>query len=1554
MTLKTDALSPKQAALLQQLLGDQPGRSKRIVPHPRTLHGSKLRAAASAAQRRLWFIDRLGDGLRAAYHIPIFLRLTGALDVAALRSAMADMSSRHEILRTTFVDEGDGLKQEIAPEPSFELTTIDLGHLDAESRGDAISRNRLDELATPFDLAKGPLFRGRLLTCSADEHLLLMSMHHIIFDGWSIDVFIRELLGFYTARIDGVDAGLDPLPIQYADYAQWHLKALQQPDRLRQVEYWKNRLVGAPARLELPTDHPRTNLNDHLGGSVAIALEASLVAEIKAFAQREGMTLFTVLYAGWAVLMARLSSQSDIVVGTPVAGRPRVELEGLIGLFVNTLALRLEIALDDPVSQLWANVRRIVIDAFDNQDAAFDQVVEALQPERELGVNPIFQTMFALNEGALSPYTSPYLEASIRDENASHSMFDLMLMLNETDQGISGGIDYRRDIFEGATVECWAECFGVLLRAMISNPNAAVAKLPMLTASERQRIVTSWNDTDRHFPETLLIHQPFEQKVRECPQAVAIVYEGSNLTYDDLNRRANRLARHMRECGVRNGSVVGICAERGFHLIVGLLAILKAGAAYVPLDPNYPVERLARILEDSSPTLVLIQGTARTVLREALAASPLMRPTIDLVDDADSWAHQEDDDLETAGVTSWDPAYFIYTSGSTGQPKGIVVQHAPAVNLFNWVNQTFDVGPGDKLLFVTSICFDLSVYDVFGILAAGATIHVVRDGLLNEPARLAELLYSGDITFWDSAPAALQLLTPFLTKGASPSSRLRLIFNSGDWIPLALPTAMMTAFPQARFISLGGATEATIWSNWHEVTAVDPGWRSIPYGRPIDNARYYILDQFMEPLPCGVPGELYIGGKCLARGYTREDLTIERFVPSPFVKGERLYRTGDRARYFADGTIEFLGRNDTQVKIRGYRVELGEIEAQLLTRDDLRDATVVVREDGPGDKRLVAYYTFSQKTGPAPDVLRQYLSDSLPAYMVPAAYVALPALPVTPNGKLDRRALPAPGADAYGEVAYQPPRDHWEAGLVCIWQELLNFERIGRADNFFNLGGHSLLGVQLVAKIKERFEVSLPIVAIFRNPSIREMASAVRALDMQGRTEAGHLPALASRAPATFAPLGFAQLYRWNTMLPEEKQLRQLTRATRFAGALNLEFLQQSVALVAERHEALRTRIEIVDGVPQQRVAAPSPDLLVVHDLRDISSALRDDAMLGAIHAFLAERVDIATDQPFKAILLQLDQEAYVFVAAMHLLIADGYSMNVLMHDILGTYTKCLRGGAAKQDRRPIQMSDFAVWQRETADVWSTLHLDYWTERLRECSRLPFPGASLPGHPAAPSGSTLPIVIDSHRTTKLREWCRGRQTTLVMGVFAIYAAVVLRWCNSSDAVVRYQSNGRNDPLLNDSIGVFASTLNLRVTIKPDDTLDTFLGSVISEYCDAIEHSDLSYIDAIVPKRPYTHNSTFNWVPIGEKNRSISASRGQQGLETELHIFPSPDTFAFDTADEPQILLSDADSEIVGEVFYSQSRLSRDDMSGFIDFLTSTIDLLLSQPSQLLSEILPKR
>jgi len=1556
MEQRSETISASKAALLKRLLNQEPREIQCIPRYSRGNESGARGVPMSAAQQRLWFIDQLGGGIRAAYHIPLSLRLKGTLDQRALQAALDSLVARHETLRTSFVSEKGVPHQVIASNGLFALTLVDLTGDNANGRLAAIAHHQREESAALFELSTGPLIRGRLLRLTADDHVLLITMHHIISDGWSIGILIREMVTCYAAHREGRSDPLAPLPIHYADYAQWLPESLQQDNRQRQLNYWCSRLAGAPVQLELPTDRPRNALQSYRGGSVAVVLDTRLSADLNAFAQRQGMTLFMVLYAGWSVLLARLSGQDDVVIGTPVANRPRVELEGLIGLFVNTLALRIAVASDAQVGTLLAEVKQTVLGAYDHQDVPFEQVVEALQPERSLGRNPVFQVMFALQNAAGDEPRWPGLSMTIDEDVSTSSPFDMLLSLSEQGGEIVGSVDYAVDLFDRATVEHWIACFPVLLRNMIGDSRTLVGELPMLTADERHRVIDQFNATDEPYAVQVLIHQLFEARVRLAPEVRAVVCEEHSLSYAELNRRANRLARYLRDHGVGPEQRVGICVERGIDMIVGVLAILKAGGAYVPLDPAYPVDRLAYMLDDSQPALVLSHGDARTALDLAVRGLPHPVAVVDLTADAAAWAAQPSDDLNPAeiGLTSRHLAYVIYTSGSTGRPKGIAVEHSPVINLIDWVNRTFGVSTDDTLLFVTSICFDLSVYDMFGMLAAGGTIWVARETLINDPQRLADVVLRGDITFWDSAPAALQLVAPYLTKSPADCSRLRLVFNSGDWIALSLPSAIAAAFPAARFISLGGATEATVWSNWYEVTAVDPAWRSIPYGRPIPNARYYILDAARQPVPRGVAGDLYIAGVCLARGYTSEALTRERFTASPFVEGERLYRTGDRARYFADGNIEFLGRSDFQVKIRGFRIELGEIEAQLLDHPGVRDAVALAREDAPGDQRLVAYYTVEATAdGAAVSAgrLQEHLAGRLASYMVPAAYVRLEALPITANGKLDRRALPAPQVDAYDGEAYAPPQGPVEAGLATVWNNLLKLERVGRDDNFFKLGGHSLLGMQLIGQVRARFAVDLPVVAIFRSPTIRAMAAVVQSLqatdDSTGRSldvETG------PRAPGELVPLGFSQRYRWNVMLPEERRLRQLIRATQLHGPLDIDLIRQSVAHVVRRHEALRTRIVAGDDAPMQVIDEPGSYQLEVHDLRAFAEPARAHEVQRKIDNLVLTPIDPAKGPLFGAVLLHLEEEEHILVVAMHLLIADGFSMNILMRDVLTAYSQLVKAGVVEQAVPAMQLAKHAVLQHASLSSWRERHLGYWHDYLANSERLRFPLARLSTPPEPYGGATVPLHIDAERTKRLREWCRVQQTTLVMGMFTVYAAVVLRWCGSSDAVIRYQTNGRTDPRLEDAIGVFASVLNLRIQMRAEDSFADLLERITQTYCSAAEHADHSYIDAQLPRAPFTYNSTFNWVPMGEKQRVSALASAGSGIESSLMSFDSPSQTMSDTDDEPLILLSDIEDGIGGDIYFSRSRLPKHVMERFVENIVAFVDAVTHRPDMPIGNI----
>jgi amino acid adenylation domain-containing protein len=680
---------------------------------------------------------------------------------------------------------------------------------------------------------------------------------------------------------------------------------------------------------------------------------------------------------------------------------------------------------------------------------------------------------------------------AMRDTNA-FAKFDALLDLGESEGRLIGGINYATGLFNRNTIERWAGYLNRILVEMATDADRNIDALSMLPAAERHRMVTTWNDTAAPYPEHMCLHEPFEISAARTPDAPALRFEDDVLSYDALNRQANRLAHHLGSLGVGPGVRVAICVERAVEMVVGLLAILKAGGTYIPLDPAYPAERLAFMLADARPQVALTHAAARPVLEAALAALEAAPPVVvDLVADASVWAAQSEANLPVAqiGLDSRQLAYVIYTSGSTGKPKGIMVAHAPVINLIQWVNDTYAVDARDCLLFITSISFDLSVYDIFGILAAGGTIWLASQAMLADPERLTDALLDERVTFWDSAPAALQLLTPFLEQREQSNRALRLVFNSGDWIPLSLPGAIAARCPNMRFISLGGATEATIWSNHYEVHAMDPSWRSIPYGRPIRNARYYILDRHLQPVPTGVIGNLYIAGPCLAEGYTDQQLTRERFIDSPAddIPGP-LYHTGDLARFYPDGNIEFIGRNDFQVKIRGFRIELGEIEAQLGACAGVREAVVLAREDVPGNKRLVAYYTTEPGAEVTVEGMLGHLTARLPEYMVPTAYLHLEAMPVTANGKLDRKVLPAPDGGAYLSRPYEAPVGEVEETLARIWSEILGVARVGRHDNFFELGGHSLLAVRVMEQMR-RANLQTDIRTLFNTPVLSDIAA---------------------------------------------------------------------------------------------------------------------------------------------------------------------------------------------------------------------------------------------------------------------------------------------------------------------------------------------------------------------------------------------------------------------------------------------------------------------------------
>ncbi|MGJ0427606.1 amino acid adenylation domain-containing protein, partial [Methylobacter sp.] len=946
----------------------------------------------------------------------------------------------------------------------------------------ALVRLSEQEAQAPFDLAQGPLVRGRLVRLAADEHVLLVTMHHIISDGWSMGILIDELGRLYGAYSHGGDDPLPALDIQYADYAVWQRRWAEGEQLHVQAAYWQQTLAGAPALLELPTDRPRPPQQDYAGALLAVRLDANLSAQLKAFSQRHGVTLFMTLLAGWALTLSRLSGQDDLVIGTSSANRGRAEIEGLIGFFVNTLALRIDLSDSPTVAALIERVKIQTLNAQAHQDIPFEQVVEIVQPPRSLAYSPLFQVMFDWQSTPGGKLSLPGLSLAPVEVARASAQFDLSLSLKEDGDRIVGGLEYATALFDPDTVARYLGYWQALLAGMVADDSQAIARLPMLSEAERRQVLYGWNATDADYPRDRCVHELFEAQVRNNPDAVAVVFEDRRLTYAELNNRANQLAHYLHSLGVKPDDRVAICVERSLEMVVGLLGILKAGGAYVPLDPAYPADRQAYMLADATPKVLLTQERLKGILPQTEIH------TIVLDSDWERIGEQPDTNPapQSLGLTPQHLAYVIYTSGSTGQPKGVMIEHQALVNYALGAAQVFELTRADTVLQQNSINFDLSVEEIFPALLSGATL-APSERLFGMDSELRPTFVHLTAAHWHTLVAEWERSPE---RARAQLAGVRLLNVTGDALSPQKLQAWEALCPdkQTKLVNTYGPTEATV-SCTAAYVKHNPEMASVTIGRPMANTRIYFLDAQGEPVPVGVAGELFVAGDGVGRGYlNRPELTTERFIQDPFSSdpNARLYKTGDLGRWLADGSIEFLGRNDFQVKVRGFRIELGEIEARLAGHPAVRETAVLAREDGSGGKRLVAYYTGDADL--TVDELRAHLAETLPEYMVPAAFVYLEALPLTANGKLDRKALPAPDGEAYAARGYEAPQGQTEQTLAAIWAELLKVEQVARHDNFFELGGHSLLAVTLIARMRQA-GLNIDVRALFSAPTLAGLAA---------------------------------------------------------------------------------------------------------------------------------------------------------------------------------------------------------------------------------------------------------------------------------------------------------------------------------------------------------------------------------------------------------------------------------------------------------------------------------
>ncbi|MEO8383144.1 MAG: amino acid adenylation domain-containing protein, partial [Acidobacteriota bacterium] len=1187
----------------------------------------------SFAQQRLWFLNQL-EGPSATYNLSIVIRLNGPLDQDALLRALKTIVERHEVLRTRF-REIDGVPaQVIDSADAFTVERLSSPSPDA-------SLELLDaKLHHRFDLSRDPLFSAWLIEEAPASHVLALLFHHSVADGWSAGVLMEELTVLYGAFRAGWPSPLPPLAIQYADFAHWQRQWLTGEVLAAETGYWKEALAHLPPLLELPTDRPRPPVQSYRGAHEAFHLSRQLMDRLIALSRTSGATLFMTLLAGFDVLLSRYSGQSDLAVGTPVANRTRPELEPLIGFFINNLVLRADLSGDPTFTALLAQIRETALHAYAHQDVPFEVLVEQLNPARSLSYSPLFQVMLVLQNAPFEALRLPELEITPIDFEQRATKVDLTLSLTETELGLDGILEYSTDLFDRSTIERFIAHYALLLEAIVEDPHQRISRYELLTEDERQRVLVEWNHNAIPYPQHLTLHGLFEEQAARTPEAVAIFFEHEQLTYHQLDARANQLAHSLLARGVGPEARVGLCVERSPAMLIGLLGILKAGGAYVPIDPSYPQARIDYIAADANANCVLTNADFREL---------------------DSWP----DHSPSVAVLPQNLAYIIYTSGSTGRPKGVMVMHRSVVNLTYAQQKRLEGLPGTRVLQFASLSFDTSVWEIVMAWGRGAALVLAPKERLLPGPDLEALIRQHQVDIATLPPAALAGLAP------DSVPHLKTLVSAGE----ALSLAQITPWLHGRTVLNGyGPTENTVGAAIGPVSAGEP----ITLGRPFPNIALYILDQALGPVPIGVSGELYVGGAGLARGYfERPGLTAERFLPNPFgPSGSRMYRTGDLVRYLPNGKVEFLGRADHQVKIRGFRIELGEIEAALERHPSITQALVLANGEGEA-KRLVAYYTAKADRLSTAE-LRNFLKQSLPDHMVPAFFVFLQAFPLTPNDKIDRAALPAPDPGASTEQ-FLAPRTQTEQTLAAIWQQVLRLPRVSVHDNFFDIGGHSLLATQTIARINDAFSLALPVRVLFEAPDVESLA---RHID-QEQIAAGpiaHLPLLPI-ARDGLLPLSFAQQRLWFlSKLEGPSYTYNIPAVLGLEGPLEEQALVRALEALVARHEVLRTRFQETDGVPMQVIDKAGH--FVVQRQRQASP----DAL---IDRELHHRFDLSHDTLFRALLIEKAPDSHLLVLNLHHSIADGWSMGILMNELIALYTDSPLPPLA------IQYADFAHWQRQ-------------------------------------------------------------------------------------------------------------------------------------------------------------------------------------------------------------------------------------------------------------------
>jgi amino acid adenylation domain-containing protein len=1486
----------------------------------------------SFAQERLWFLDQLEPG-SAAYNIPGVIRIKGTLQVEALERVINEMVWRHEALRTRFEKREGAPVEVIEAAVPLKLEMINLEGMEGEEQGRRIEELAKEEGGRPFDLARGPLLRMRLARLGELEHVLYFTMHHIVSDGWSMGVLVREFVRLYEVFSQGQPSPLGELAIQYVDYAVWQRGWLQGEVLAKQLGYWQERLAGAPV-LELPTDRPRPAVQSYRGASERVVIDKELLEGLNELSRRQGVTLFMTLSAAFKVLLNRYSGQEDIVVGSPIANRNRAETEGLIGFFANTLALRTDLSGDPTFEELLKLEREVALGAYGHQDVPFEKVVEELHPERDMSRSPLFQVMLVLQNAPEAALKVGGLEFEPVEVEQRTAKFDLTLTLNETGAGLSGSMEYCTELYDRATIERMVGHWEKLLGEVVGDPGKKLSELEMLSPQERHQLLVEWNDTRTDYPKEKCIHELFEEQAERTPDNVAVVFEDKQLSYRELNERSNQLANYLWKLGVGPEVLVGICVERSLEMVIGLLGILKAGGAYMPLDPQYPKERLAFMLADANVKVLLTQERLVKQLPEQEAA-------VVCVDTQWEEIAKESRKNLLNQITPQNLVYVIYTSGSTGRPKGTEVIHLGVVRLVrntNYVTSSFS----DVFLQFAPISFDASTFEIWGCLLNGAKL-VIFPPHTPSLVELGGFIQKSQITIlWLTA----NLFQQIVEDQVDNLLNIRQLLAGGDVLSVSHVKNAFGKLNDCRLLNGYGPTENTTFTSCHYITTVDTSRCSIPIGRPISNTEIYLLDRQLEPVPIGVTGELYIGGDGLARGYmNRPELTGERFIPNPFGKepGERLYRTGDLGRYLPDGNIEFIGRVDHQVKIRGYRIELGEIEAILNGHPGVGQAVVVAREDEGGDKVLVGYVVAGGETTVSVEELRSYLKGKLPEYMVPSFIVMLESLPLTPNGKVDWKALPAPEGRR-SEKTYIAPRTPTEEMVAGIYQAVLKVEQVGIHDNFFELGGHSLLATRLVSRVREVFLVEMPLRSLFEAPTVAGISEKVEAARQSG---VGLMASPLRRVERKGdLPLSFAQERLWFLYLIYPEFPFNMRLVFRIEGNFNLGLLRESFYSILKRHEMLRTSFRVVDGLPRQVI---TPDLALeipLVELSNVPSADKEARRL--IEEDVCQPFDLAECPLFRVKVFHLGHEHHIFMLVMHHILADGWSIGVLVREFEELYEAFSNGQPSPLPGLPIQYADFAVWQRDWLQgKYMAPQLEYWKGKLGgdlPILELPTNRPRLP----VPSrrGAIERFTIDKKISDKLKRLSQQNGVTLFMTLLTAFDALLYRYTSQEDIFVGTHFANRNRTETEGLIGFFINRLLLRSNLSGDPIFDELLQQTREVTLQAYMNGDIPF-ERVAAEIKHK----------GDLNRT-SLFQVMIVLENELEQLPTLSGLKVSAIEFEQVLadvdiylsFSETSGGLQGSLQYNTDIFDRSRIISITKHLLAILNSVISNPRQRVSDL----